>query len=206
MGGRNRRYDLRRQRATKLPKRRFYILCEGKKTEPGYFSALQKLLPRTIIALQIEKAAGVPLTIAKTAVARAKSIGIGKKKTRNSFEKGDQVWAVFDRDEHPNYEEAIQLCAANNVGVARSNPCFEVWLILHQAEYHRPDNRHEAQAHLKAIRPDYDGKTMDFDEILARLDIAEQRAIAQYNARLAEGEPPGPPHTTVWVLTRAIRS
>jgi hypothetical protein len=56
------------------------------------------------------------MTIAEEAAAKLKEI----KKSKDSFEKGDQVWAVFDRDEHPNHESAIELCKRSGVGVARS--------------------------------------------------------------------------------------
>ena len=36
-------------------------------------------------------------------------------------------------------------CEEQNVGVARSNPCFELWLILHQQDYDKPEDRHAMQ-------------------------------------------------------------
>src|SRR5262245_10703093 len=33
--------DLQRRPAIRTPKRRFILYCEGRKTEPGYFAALQ---------------------------------------------------------------------------------------------------------------------------------------------------------------------
>ena len=69
--------------------------------------------------------------------------GIGGQ--RNLFEEQDQVWVVFDRDEHERFDEAVSLCEANGIGVARSNPCFEVWLILHMVDYDRQDDRHRVK-------------------------------------------------------------
>ena len=131
------------------------------------------------------------------------------KRSRDSFEKRDQVWAVFDRDSHPHFERALDLCAQHKVQVARSNPCFEVWLILHEREFDRPDGRHAVQRHLKALRPEYDPdkhKSCDCDHLVKSVEDAEARAARQLDLRHREGVPFGPPSTTVGHLTAAIRS
>lgn len=47
----------------------------------------------------------------------------------------DEIWAVFDKDEHPAHEAAFQLAAApfNNkkVSIAFSSRSFEQWILLH---------------------------------------------------------------------------
>ena len=75
-----------------------------------------------------------------------------------SFEEKDEVWAVFDRDEHPQFEEAVRLCEQNGVKVGRSNPCFEVWLILHLRDWDKPDGRVGVQETLKGLLPEYDSE------------------------------------------------
>ena len=89
------------------PKRRFILFCEGKNTESEYFRAIGRTCTSALIALEIVRAAGVPFTIADKAVARARAEGLSPRRRRNmsSFEEADQVWAVFDRDEHPRYNE-----------------------------------------------------------------------------------------------------
>jgi hypothetical protein len=57
------------------------------------------------------------------------------------FGEGDEFWLVCDTDHWiaPNHiqnlVEVIKLCRQKNVGVALSNPCFELWLLLHFAEF-----------------------------------------------------------------------
>ncbi|HAO2891983.1 TPA: RloB domain-containing protein, partial [Escherichia coli] len=135
-------------------------------TEPAYFEALGRSVDRALIDIKTEKAVGTPMTIAEVSTAFAKGEGLNRRRRAglNSFEKGDEVWAVFDRDEHPYFQDAVNLCERHNVNVARSNPCFEVWLILHREEYNRSDNRHQTQRHLSNVCPEYDpgrGKTPD---------------------------------------------
>ena len=195
--------NLKRRGPRREPKRRFILFCEGQNTEPTYFDAIKRARSGTLIAVEIVPAAGVPMTIAKTAIAAAKP-----RRRKESFEEGDQVWAVFDRDAHPRFEEAVRLCEQHGVEVARSDPCFELWLILHERDYDRPCNRREAQRELGCLRTEYDrsrGKMPDCADTVRRVEEAESRAEAQLRRREAEGAPCGNPSTTVFRLTRAIR-
>lgn len=193
---------LERRKAVRDPKRRFTIICEGENTEPAYFAALQATF--TDARIEVEPAAGMPMTIANRAVKLAKQ----RDREVDSFAENDEVWAMFDRDTHPNHAEAVGLCEAKRVGVARSNPCFEVWLILHFADFDRSDDHHAVQRHFETLCPDYDknkGKRPDCRRFIDKLEEAERRAERQLDRRDAEGKPYGPPSTTVFRLTRALR-
>lgn len=202
--------DLRRRGARREPKRRFILYCEGKNTEPAYFKAMQRTCSSTLISVEPHGGVGVPKTIATEAVACAKSDGLALQSRRrmHSFERMDQVWAVFDRDEHPDFQEAVMICERHGVQVARSNPCFELWLILHEQDYNRPNHRSKVQADLKAVRPEYDlrgAKTLNCDQLVVRVQEAERRAAVQLRNRELDGCPYGNPSTTVGKLTHAIR-
>ena len=43
----------------------------------------------------------------------------------------DELWCVFDVDQHEGLAEAISDARNNSINVAVSNPCFELWLVLH---------------------------------------------------------------------------
>lgn len=202
---------LKRRRPQREPKRRFIVFCEGEKTEPAYFDAFRRTFPNALIEMETVAPAGVAYTVAKAAAERAKTLGLspGSRKKKNSFEENDAVWAIFDRDEHPRYEEAIDICRRAKIGIGRSNPCFEVWLILHEADYNKSDGRDGVQAHLKKLRPEYDktgAKTPDCADLVKRVGDAEQRAERQLARRAKEGSAYDPPSTTVFHLTRAIRA
>jgi RloB-like protein len=202
--------DLRRQRYRREPRRRFMVLCEGENTEPAYLAALNRAFFSALIQVETIAGAGVPYTVARSAVEQARAFGLARRsrKPPNSFEERDEVWAVFDRDEHPRFNEAVALCQAHGVGVARSDPCFELWLILHEEDYDRPEDRHAVQARLQQLRPEYNrraAKKPDCNELIARVEEAEGRANVQLLRRQDEGKPYGRPSTTVGHLTRAIR-
>lgn len=199
--------SLRRSVETRNPKRKFVIFTEGKNTEPEYFRAVGASLAGTLLELEIVDAAGVPLTIANTACGFSKSIM--QRKRKSSFEQQDRIWAVFDRDEHPHVEQAIEHCRQSNVGVAFSDPCFEIWLLLHHIDYDSPDDRHHIQKALEKKCPEYDrkrSKTVNYSDFVPRVEDAEKRAEVQLKRRKCEGDPPRRPYTTVYLLTRELRS
>lgn len=209
--GQNRRgRRLRREMNAGPERRKITIFCEGKNTEPTYFRALRDAYSSVSPTLDILGGIGVPFTIARKAVAKSKEKRVLTKAygTDAQTARGDEVWAVFDRNEHPRYEEAVSLCQAHGVFVARSNPCFELWLILHDQDYDRPNSRKGVQSELQRIRPEYrvrKGKPPDCKDLVTRVVFAEERAHRQLRNRELDGLPFGNPSTTVGLLTRQIR-
>ena len=115
---------------------------------------------------------------------------------------------MFDRDTHPRFKEAVNLCNDHGVRVARSNPCFELRLILHEKDYSRPDRCKAMQTVLGQLRPEYDRhstKTPNCDDLVSRVEDAERRAERLLSKRKDAGDPFGNLSTTVGRLTRAIR-
>jgi hypothetical protein len=159
--------SLRRQVETKVPKPKIIIYSEGEKTEFDYFKEIERAFPCVLVDVEIIEGAGVPFTIAEKATRAAQEERYRNR--RQSYAGRDEFWAVFDRDEHPNVPEAISRCRDANVGVAFSNPCFELWLILHFQDFDRPDHRHDVQRHLESICGDYDRakrKTTDCGKLM----------------------------------------
>ena len=52
---------------------------------------------------------------------------------------------MFDRDIHPNVPAALDLAARSGVEVVMSNPCIELWFILHYEDQLADIERHPAQ-------------------------------------------------------------
>ena len=202
--------DLQRREPFRDANRRFILFCEGKKTEPSYFRGLQRLVRHALVHLEIVPAVGVAYTVAEKAVEFANQADASKKAgpEGDSYEEHDQIWAVFDRDDHPRFDEAVRLCETYGVRVARSNPCFEVWLILHYEDFNKLLDRRKVQQHFQKLHPKYDcdgGKEVDAQAILRHIDKAERLAARQLKQRTNERKPFGSPSTTVHLLTKAIR-
>ena len=208
---RRRKERIGRRSPTRRPKARFTLFCEGKKTEPQYFRALRSHYSETLVSVEFGEQGRPPITLAETAQKFVKSAGSGRGKGRrpNLFEEYDQVWVVFDRDEHERFDEAVLLCEATGIGVARSNPCFEVWLILHMEDYDRPDDPHHVKNAFDRLHSEHgQGLARDaiFEKLMARIEDAEVRGEKLGRRREEEGQPYGRPSTTVGELTRAIRN
>ncbi|MFF9057435.1 RloB family protein [Streptomyces sp. NPDC014882] len=43
----------------------------------------------------------------------------------------DHTWCVLDVDDFAHLDEALRLARAERIDIALSNPCFELWLLLH---------------------------------------------------------------------------
>lgn len=201
--------SLKRPQPRKSPRARFTIFSEGENTEPDYFRALKTSLNNTLIEIVVFGKAGVPNTIKNSAMDLIRDIKRSKLKRvqKDSFEEGDQVWVCFDRDEHHKVKETIDNCVAAGIRVAFSNPCFELWLIMHLEDYDRPLDRHKVQKHLERICSGYDkdkGKTAPFESLLTNRKVAEGRAIKMLARRREEGSEFQAPWTDVHVLTMAI--
>ena len=95
----------------------------------------------------------------------------------------DQVWCVFDHDEHETFEKAIRKARDENIKVAFSIPCFEFWYLLHFEYTTRPfRNYKEVAKRLKQHLASYGKGTAD----LAKLFDNVERAIE--NARKVREE------------------
>jgi len=117
--------SFRRRAPQREPRELVLIVCEGEKTEPVYFEALRKHKRLSNVEVEIhgEECGSHPLCVVDYAVEHIKK--------QNRTERYDAVWCVFDRDEHPNIHEAMDRAKAHKFQVAFSNPCFELWYLLH---------------------------------------------------------------------------
>ncbi len=198
---------LKRKKPAREERQRFFLFCEGQNTEPEYFKALKNSCTGAMISIECVAPAGVPETL--TGLAKKRQKQLNKEKRKNKSAQKDSVWAVFDKDEHPNVANAIQVCESADVGLAYSNPCFEVWLLLHHEDHHASDDRHEVQQKYANIDPDYDAnnrKIPNCNALIRDIEVAENRAENQCSQRELEGAVLGRPCTTVYKLTRAIRA
>ncbi len=183
------------------------IFCEGKNTEPDYFRAFQTRFPRSLFRLELIGAAGTPAVLLDKAKNEQKRI-LRAKKRGNSYEENDRVWIVFDRDEHPYVDQTIFDARANGIGLAYSNPCFELWLILHSTDHDRPDHRHDVQRRCEEVVEGYDRnkrKTGNMLAVVDRVQEAELRAALLVRRREEEGAPLSCPSSTVYDLTSSLR-
>ena len=204
--------NLKRKIASREPKRRFILVCEGSKTERDYFNALGAEYCDAIIKIEFIGGVGEPSAVAKRAIDEIKERGLQQKGNEisrlDSFEDNDEVWAVFDRDKRKHYDEPIKQCEKEQVQVARSNPCFELWMILHIEDYDKACDHKSIQKDLSKVCKEYNtrSKTADCAKLVVDVKTAERRALKLLKNRRNENTPFGPPSTTVGRLTARIRA
>jgi hypothetical protein len=201
---RDRERHIGRNPAEREPKHRILVVCEGKVTEPEYFKALQHEFRNPLVHVEIHKQAGVPLTVVGRAIDLDKQANDAAKQNRDDDLKYDDVWCVFDVDEHPRLDEALALAQESGVKVALSNPCIELWGLLHFQDQNERIHRHEAQRALKAFMPKYD-KTLDFSKMKPGYEKAVARARVLQKLAEDTDEPNRNPSTGVYLLTELIR-
>jgi len=155
--------DLKRKKPKRSPYDRILIVCEGKKTEPYYFTAMKDDLKLNTANVVID---GDSDSSPRSVVLYAKQRYKDDVKMNGKMDCFDRVYCVFDRDEHETYDEAvnsIQTSTPNGVYFAiTSIPCFEFWLLLHFTLSTKPYSRsgkrspgQNAEHELKVFMKDY---------------------------------------------------
>lgn len=103
----------------------FHIFCEGEKTEPYYINDYIKhhhSEHRNIVVVEETK---------KNTPVQLVDVAIDKRNNKN-----DVYWVVFDRESvtkysHELHSNARKKAKDNNISIAFSNVCFELWFLLH---------------------------------------------------------------------------
>ena len=100
-----------------------------------------------------------PNNLVETALSKVRDLDI---------KNGDMVWCLFDVDHHTDKEikKAIEN-AGNTVNVCLSNPCFDLWILLHFDDCVSKLSHKHAKAKVKIHLPNY-SKTESFDKLKRR--------------------------------------
>lgn len=111
------------------PKKMMHILCEGSKTEPYYIKSYIDMY-----ANDKAKIIQIPPTKKNTPVQLVDEAVFLKKS--NSTSEDDEFWVVYDRESVAKYSNALHARAwskanSNNINIAFSNICFELWILQH---------------------------------------------------------------------------
>nr|MDT0657637.1 RloB family protein [Micromonospora sp. DSM 115978] len=178
-----------RRGPTRVPRRTILVYCGAARTEPDYFDGLRAAFRGTAVKVRREAVAPEQLVRAADGF-RRRHPGVY-----------DEVWCVVDADEF-DIEAAARQARRLGVKLAVSNPCFEVWLLLHHAACRSHCPRcGDVTARLRRRLPAYDKTRLRF------ADHADGVAAAVKRAR--ELDPSGTDHsrnpsTGVWRLVELI--
>ncbi|WP_420638781.1 RloB family protein [Candidatus Poriferisocius sp.] len=176
---------LNRRSAYRTEKRMFHIYTEGERTEKDYIRLLKQIDRVSESAvLRLKASVPQPLRLVQRAARDLERL--------DRDEARDQVWCIFDVESSnepnepnkcKNLLEARNLARKNGIKVATSNPCFELWLVLHFQDHTKPVSTSDIQK----VRHGCDGSTgkevnaaqyMDvqrMDEAVARAKRLQER-------------------------------
>jgi RloB-like protein len=175
----------------------FLIVCEGSKTEPNYFKSFPV---STRPEITIVGAGCETIAVVNKAIELMEN------------QKFDRVWCVFDRDPSnvnntaTRFRKALQVAEKENIKVAYSNECFEIWYLLHFHLYDTGIPRNDYKKKLtKLLGYKYEKNSND---MYARLEDIQHQAIKHAKTLLASYDPHNPesdnPVTTVHLLVAEL--
>lgn len=180
--------SLARRKAQRGSYDRILIVCEGSKTEPQYINEIRRhfRIHTANIQVHASQLGTQPMQVVEYALQLFTHGDHALSIQPRAFE---QVYAMFDRDDHTTYhsalEEATRLRSTlrNDLrqsvcfSAIASVPCFELWLLLHFEDVLAPIHRTEVYTRLRRHIPDYDkGGTGYFERTRKILDHAISRA------------------------------
>jgi len=179
------------------------VLCEGKVTEPSYLKAFKHQHRSQLVEVEVVPECGVPKSLVEQAVERKRRADKEARQYRDPYLKYDEVWCVFDVDNHPNLPEARRQALDNGLNLAISNPCFELWILLHLRDQRAHQERGAIQAAVRGYLQDF-VKEVPYDRVQPHHQEAVTRANALMEWQERQGRPDGNPSTAVHKLTERI--
>ncbi|MGH8931342.1 MAG: RloB family protein [Egibacteraceae bacterium] len=155
----------RRSLAHREPKVRILIVCGGLRTEPDYFNELKKHLRNPAVTVRVKARGRAPENLVQYACSSHVA----------GADEFDQVWCVVDVDEFP-LDKTTRDAAQRDIRLAVSNPCFELWLLLHRCDWHKPlVDAKAAHRELERYVATYDKDRLRFSDFVSGVEDAVRR-------------------------------
>ena len=194
---------------------RILIVCEGSKTEPFYFNEIRKefRLQTANVAVYASAFGTEPIQVVQYAKHLFVNGDVGKGIKARAFE---QVYAVFDRDQHQSYFNALASAVSLNkklrndtrqlvtFNAITSIPSFELWLLLHYEDIQHMLHRDEVMERLKLHIPNYEkGMGGVYTTTQLNLHVADSRSTRL--AELSNHHIDTDPYTDVYKLVDLLQ-
>lgn len=131
----------RRIPGKRIPRKAILIVCEGKATEPNYFSSFRNRFHISTIEMEIIPEGGSPITIVDKSIRLRDDRRSEVRRRTTSKPEYDEVWCIFDTENPANNEtlsSAIEKASCNKINLGISNPAFEYWYLIHFVYTNRP--------------------------------------------------------------------
>ena len=135
-------------------------------------------------------------------------------KTDPDFQDFDEFWLLLDTDHWTepnhiaNYMNSISEAKSEGFHVAVSNPCFDLWLLMHHVEVlpdHPYENCQAVADHFRNVKGKFNKTKLDFEHFNVPLALTAIIRGKKLTPDLNDYRPKNP-GTQVWALVeRALR-
>jgi len=208
--------QLQRKLGRRAPYDRILIVSEGSKTEPNYFKEIRAAyrLHTANVEVSHSEFGTSPVQVVQYAQALFEQGNRLKNIQPRAFE---QVYAVFDRDDHDSYFDALRQAEALDGKLKNdakrpirfqaiaSVPSFELWLLLHYEDVQAPLHRDEVMRRLKRHIPAYEkGTGGAFAMTRGLLSVATERADILTSTREFTAHTAPDPYTAIGALVALL--
>ena len=181
------------------------VFVEGERTEEDYLVHWHRL-HRTSVNVVVDPFHGPPRQLIDRA-ARAKRTS-RREERRGRGRSYDEVWCVFDIDDHPSLNEVETMARDNEISVAVSSPCIELWFVLHFEDQTAHIERTAAQERSRELLGC--GKALNEAALAVleeRYEAARQRARHLDEKHHGDGSPRWTnPSSGVWQIIDSVKA
>lgn len=162
---------------------RHLIVCEGKETEPRYFEGMKE-------ALGAANGRKVSVVVRGSGKHTLDLFEYAEDYCRYAPDSFNHVWLVFDKDDFPagDFDLVERKCVEASSPVCAfhalwSNPCFEIWLLLHLRYTTAPMNASSCQRALADILEREFGVSYrkNMDGLFSLVELRRQGAVVNAN-------------------------
>jgi hypothetical protein len=187
---------LERKVGQRVSRQRLLVVCGAKVTERDYVQGLKSSAKNSAVSVRVVEHPKAPSQVVSHAARLLEAAG----------DEYDETWCVLDVDEFTDIGQAVADAARQQIRIALSNPCFELWLLLHFCDHraHAPSYDHLVPYLAKHVPGGYSKTDLDFGRYE---DSWRDPSCCSHRAKLLapEGkEPEVNPSTGMWRLALAV--
>lgn len=180
----------------------------GEETERQYFTYVRKELAATGMAIKVISEGAAPNELLDIAIAMKDE---DRREARRNSDRGnvyDRVWVVTDVDNFPQIPSVRQKAVIEGIDIIVSNPCFELFLVLHSQTYNRNCSPTAIQSVAKRLGLTTGRNNKDIVEkaLVGKFQHAEglSQAIRQMHVSNGNSFPHDNPSSEVDLLVREL--
>ena len=155
-----------RKENIKKERRTLQIVSEGR-DEIKYFRRQIERYSELNFKFSRASMATDPNNLVETALSKVRDLDL---------KNGDVVWCLFDVDHHTDKEiQKAKKEAGTAVNICLSNPCFDLWILLHFCYHSSNLSSQEAKHEVRTYLPSY-SKKESFDKLKGKTQTAIDNA------------------------------